>query len=78
MGFDGNGPTAGITAHPLNAYRATASPHIPQQLPWHRGQGRQRHGAHFAFGQLAVVVIGRVGQARETRPASHSQGQRCR
>lgn len=60
MGFDGNGPTASITAHPLNANRATTGPHIPEQLPWHRGQGSQRHGADFAFGQLSVVVIGSI------------------
>ncbi len=53
-----------MAARPFDADGAAAGAHVPQQFAGAGGQARQGHGAHVALGQLTVVAIGVVRQAR--------------
>ncbi len=73
VGFDGDRPATGVRAHPFDADGAAAGADVPEQLAGAGRQARQGHGADVALGQLAVVAIGFVGQARGQRQA-HGAG----
>ncbi len=73
VGFDGDRPATGVRAHPFDADGAATGADVPEQLAWAGRQARQGHGADVALGQLAVVAIGLVGQARGQRQA-HGAG----
>lgn len=73
VGFDGDRPATGVRAHPFDADGAATGADVPEQLAGAGRQVRQGHGADVALGQLAVVAIGFVGQARGQRQA-HGAG----
>ena len=69
MGFEGDRAAVGIGSQPFDGDAAGPAAHIPQQLG---AAGTQRaHGqrAHRFLGELAVVLVLVVGQARGGRPA---------
>ncbi|MNH29045.1 hypothetical protein D3C79_892530 [compost metagenome] len=63
IGFDGKRPATGVGTHPFDTDRTGAGADVPQEFPRGRGEAGEGDGAHVAFGQLAVVLEGRVGQA---------------
>ena len=56
-----------IGQHPFDRDRSGAGADVPQQFAAPRRQRRQRHRAHLALGDLAVVLEQRVGQAGGAR-----------
>jgi hypothetical protein len=69
IGFNRQGAAARVGAHPLDADGAAARAHVPEQFAGQWRQAGQGHGAHVAFGQLAVVFERRIRQAGEARQA---------
>ena len=48
---------------PFDGNRSATKADVPEQLPRRRGEGRQRDGADFTLGELAVMRKHCVGQA---------------
>ncbi|MNS05953.1 hypothetical protein D3C72_373680 [compost metagenome] len=69
IGFDGQGAAARMRTHPLDTDRTAAGADIPKQFAGGRGEAGEGDGAHVAFGQLAVMLEGRIRQSGETRKA---------
>ena len=59
----GDGAHGRIGQHPLDRDRAGAGADVPQQFAAPRRERRQRHRAHLALGDLAVMLEQIVGEA---------------
>ena len=68
VGLHGHGPAGRVRPQPFQRDRAVARADVPQQLAAPRPEQRERDGADLALGELAVVVVGVVGQARGRAP----------
>ena len=62
--LDGDRPAGPVGTQPLDRDRPVARADVPQQLAGPRPEVRERDGADLALGELPVVVVGVVGQAR--------------
>ena len=62
--LDGDRPARPVRAQPLDPDRPVARPDVPQQLAGPRREVGEGDGADLALGELPVVVVGVVGQAR--------------
>ena len=60
--LDRDRAAGGVRPHPLDADRARAGADVPQQLAGQRREPGERDRADVALGQLAVVLVGVVGQ----------------
>ena len=64
VGLHGHRPAGRVGPQPLQRDRAVARADVPQQLAAPRPEQRERDGADFTLGELAVVVEGVVREAR--------------
>ena len=64
VALDGHRAAGPVGTQPLDRDRPVARPDVPQQLPRPRREEGEGDGADLPLGELPVVVVGVVGQAR--------------